>query len=180
MVVNLDLGLLLRASLNPNQFVYCYLLFKKSSEIVYIPEEDELAYLEKLKYIIKGVSTGHVIVTTKFTDLLKVKLEESGFERLYNTYPHKVPNGSGYRILRPISLESKIAIECKEKYTQLITSRPFLEEKIYQALLVQLEVEKASLPYLHEFSRWLKNSIYEKYFDVDTGGLENVSSPTSI
>ena len=65
MLVNLDLGLLLKASLTPNQFVYCYLLHKKNPLIVYVPEEAELKYLEAQKYIIRGLTTGNIIVNSQ-------------------------------------------------------------------------------------------------------------------
>ena len=107
-----------------------------------------------------------LLLTKKAQDLFKTNL--SGFEKLFNNYPHKVPNGAGgSRILRPINLDSKVAINCKSLYKGLIKGKPELEDNIYQSLLTMLEIEKNKLQFLVEFERWLRRGDYEKYFDLE-------------
>ena len=188
--MTIDLQYLIEKNITPDFYVLLRLLKEKRYEelrvfnISIISLQDLISNLVINGYVIDignpiMFDATKLLLTKKAQDLFKSNL--TGFERLFNSYPNKVPNGAGSsRILRPISLDSKVAINCKSFYKALIKGKPELEDKIYQALLTMLEIEKNKLQFLVEFERWLRRGDYEKYFDLEVKDEVNISSPKAI
>lgn len=188
--MNIDLTYLKQNSLSPNEYIFLRLIKEGRLEELNIFDITVSYKRELVNFLVANgyiIDIGNKLVwdynklllTKKAQDLFKTNL--SGFERLFNSYPAKVPNGAGgSRILRPINLDSKVAINCKSLYKGLIKGKPELEDKIYNALLTMLEIEKNKLQFLVEFERWLKRGDYEKYFDLEVKEEVNISSPKAI
>lgn len=188
--MNLDLVYLKLHKLSPDEYVALKLIKDKQFEdlnvfdITVSYKRELINFLITNGYIMDIGSPifwdySKLLLTKKSYDLFKTNL--AGFERLFNSYPAKVSNGAGgSRILRPINLDSKVAVNCKSVYKGLIKGKPELEDKIYNALLTMLEIEKNKLQFLVEFERWLKRGDYEKYFDIDGSVEINISSPKAI
>lgn len=188
--MTIDLNYLIEKQLTPDEFVLLFLIKNGQYEDIKI-FNTTVFYLKNL--VNNLVQQGYILnisnpllfennkllLTKKANDLFKDNLV--GFERLWNTYPSKVSNGKGgYRVLKPISMDSEMFKSQKVKYKAYVKNKPELEEKIYLALLTQLEMEKNSLMYLQNFATWWHQKKFESYFDVEAKEEINVSSPKEI
>lgn len=181
--MQIDLQYLIEKNITPDFYVLLRLLKEKRYEelrvfnISIISLQDLVNNLVLNGYIIDignpiMFDATKLLLTKKGQDLFKTNL--SGFEKLWGEYPHKVPNGrGGYRILKPLDIDCTLFRDLKPKYKAYVKGKPELEDKIYQALLSQLEAEKHSLMYFQQLSVWWNQKSFEKYFDVGIEKKEN-------
>lgn len=188
--MEIDLKYLKDNFISPDEYVALRLIKDKQYEdlsvfdITVSYKRELINFLVTNGYIIDIGNPFHwdyskLLLTKKANDLFKDNLV--GFERIWNTYPSKVSNGrGGYRVLKPISMDSELFKSQKIKYKTYVKNKPELEEKIYLALLTQLEMEKNSLMYLQNFATWWHQKKFESYFDIEAKEEINVSSPKEI
>lgn len=181
--MQIDLQYLIDKNITPDFYVLLRLLKEKRYEelrvfnISIISLQDLVNNLVLNGYIIDignpiMFDATKLLLTKKSQDLFKTK---DNFETLFNSYPLKVNNGrGGYRVLRPSVTDSEVYKNCKLKYNLYIKGRPDLPDKIYQALLVQLEVERDSLQYLQQFQVWINQKSFEKYFDYELNDIKKI------
>lgn len=184
--MNIDLKYLKEQGLTPDYYVALRLLKEQRyEELDIFGDIIDLVIGELIvnNYIIcisnSYVDRSKLLLTKKAQDLFKVNLV--GAEKLWNDFPSKVSNGKGgYRVLKPISLDSEQFKSFKVKYKAYVKGKPELEEKIHSALLTQLDMERNSLMYLQNFQTWWLQKTFEKYYDVEAKEEISISSPKAI
>lgn len=152
--------------ITPDMYMYLYLKFHDLEDSFLYRSKEEMLDILQDKLLIKITDNG-VILRQQALDLFKVEAKDKQFLEFWNTYPMKVPDGSGgYRILRSKSIETTLGKTVYKKYMKVISS-PGEHNRVIKGLNIQLQVQRAKLQFLQNIETYINQRTWEKYCDLD-------------
>jgi len=175
MILELDLHLLYKSNLTPNQFIFCqlineghYLILQKLiKETKFINNEGVIDLLSK-EYIVSNEyfnlnnfeSTLRFLKSTeKFKKILPEKKDDP-FEDLLSIYPAKIirPDGSTDYLRTALK-------KCKIKYNNIVKRNASKHKLILSALEYELNIRKKEnkLSYMKRLPKWLDDEEWQVY-----------------
>lgn len=167
-LIQIDLDYLVEKELTINQYLslmklYLYQVEKRTLPIV-VTKED-IQFLKEGEYL--ETSGDEVFLTAKGKDIFE--FTEDLFVKFFETFPHKVPDGTGgYRILGTKSHETIMGSKMRNKWLSITKGNKPLQERIIRALQneIRYRTRTHSLLYMQNMETWLNNGTWEKYEDV--------------
>ena len=175
MQVQIDVNLLVENGISADDFLALYAIYRKGfktlDKLKLNPNWDDL---QSKGYVKLGDSVEKHIIRQEFIDLFSSDFDQM-FAELISTYPMKVSTNRGYRILHAADPNCKSNQKAKAKYSRIVGTKKFVQEKIIKLLKVQLRVERGRLEYMQQLEVWLNNHTWEKYINMDenAGQSEN-------
>ena len=167
MEIKLNINLLLRINLTPNQATLLFLLYhNKFDDIATLfgkPNAVEIRNsLINTKYLLTGITpfTETVISKKEVEKLFDIRADQINFWEFYNSYPVKV----GSRVLRASGPTTEIAKKHEKKYLSRVRT---IEQHTLAIQAVEAYVakkkQKNELQYLPGMDVVLNNSMWEQW-----------------
>lgn len=161
MNINIDLEVLKKEDLTPDDFVFLWGLYHNYSlnDIELYPNHIPL---QEKGFIKLGEDW---MLRTKGKMLFEPQGLDAKFITFWTSYPLRVSNGKGgYRALRDSSSDTKQALICKKKYLDILKKNPNLHDVILKAMEVYVRNES---PYLKSIEVFLNQEVWNKYIGVE-------------
>ncbi len=165
--LTLDILEISKLGLNLNEYL-TLMRMQHDSEKKSFPFEPDIRFFPSLfeKGLIKVSDSGSYILSDLGANVFKG--DEDLFEEFYNTFPNRVPVGSGFRPVSAVNVEGVSAKTTREIWNRVTKNKPYLQRKIIDSLKKELAHRKNTntLSYLHNIDTWLRQATWEKWEDI--------------
>jgi hypothetical protein len=190
MILELDLHLLYKSGLSPNQFIFCdllreghYLILQKLIKTTGFVNKESITDLLSKKYVISNEyfnlndfnsTIRFLSITDKFKSILPVKNNDP-FQDILNLYPTKTlrPDGNTDYLKTGIK-------KCNTKYNNIIKRNPSKHELIVEALKYELNIRKKenTLKFMKRLPKWISDEEWEVFIQrmEDDNGNNKVNN----
>lgn len=182
MEVKLDLNILTRNKITPNQAVFLYLLYRKEWDKLknmysFLEAVDIKNSLIGTKYILDKSKDKKILETTISNNhvckLFGIRSDKINFIEFYNIYPIKVGN----RVLRAANVDTVLGRKHEKKYLNKIftTDQHEAAKKATQAFINKQRISN-SMNYLPNIETVINNAMWEQWTVFEQAyGQENAS-----
>lgn len=162
--MQMDLDWLAEQNLSPDEYIFMLLKHRKWSFEGKLKVRPDLKKLEALG-LVKNTGT-EVIVRQEFIDLVEGDFDRM-FAELCSTYPMKVGEPGGYRVLHAADPSAKANDIARKRYKRAIGDDVGKHKKVMKALNAMLTHQRGNLKYLQMLEVWVNSHGWEKWMDVE-------------
>lgn len=173
--MNISTEFLYTKGISPNQYIILTLLWSKNYNeltrlLTLVDKKKELSELITKKYILKE---DPITINNKLVREL-LKIDGNFFWELFTSYPIHVNSNGGKRMLRPVSHESKKALEIQKKYNKEVTDIS-KHTHILKCLDIELKERRKSnsFAYMSALETYVNNCGWENYEYLLSDGIDN-------
>lgn len=140
--------------------------------------DEDLVYLVNKGYI-EHKDNDEVTLTELGREIFELK--EDLFIKFFETFPYRVPDGTGdYRILGTKSPDTILGNKIRKKWISITKADIELQKTIIKGLEHELEYRRrtSSLLYMQNMETWLNNGSWQKYTD-ESEGQQSLQKPNT-